>query len=129
MILIDTHVWIWLHSDTGKVSLEATEMLQNASNIAISTISIYETMVAVEKGRIVSQLGPETLVRRWLSSWELTRVPVSEEIVIRSRTLNFDHADPFDRLIAATAFHEHLPLMTADRNLLKLDWLPTIPAQ
>lgn len=129
MILIDTHVWIWLHSAPENLSRSAVEQLQNATRIAISTISIYETMVAVEKGRLSSSFEPETLVRRWLKSSEITRIPVSEEIVIQSRTLNFDHADPFDRLIAGTAFQQNLPLMTADQSLLKLDWLTSIPAQ
>ena len=49
--------------------------------------------------------------------------------IIQSRTLGFDHADPFDRLIAVTGFHENLPLVKADRNLLKLGRLTTISAQ
>jgi len=129
VILIDTHVWIWLHSEPEKLSAEALQSLETSSGIAISTISIYETMVAVEKGRVTSHLEPETVVRRWLSSWEITRIPVSEEIVIQSRTQKFDHADPFDRLIASTALNENLPLMTADRNLLRLEWLTALPAQ
>lgn len=38
-------------------------------------------------------------------------------------------ADPFDRLIAGTAFQENLPLVTADRNLRRLTCLFTILAQ
>ncbi len=95
----------------------------------MSTVSIYETMVAIEKGRIATQVEPETLVRRWLKAWDIARIPVSEEIAIKSRTLTFDHADPFDRLIAATAFHENMGLLTADQSCLKLNRLTTIPAQ
>jgi PIN domain nuclease of toxin-antitoxin system len=95
----------------------------------MSSISIYETIVAVEKGRIPSSIAPEALVRRWLASGDIVRIPFGEEIAIRSRTLEFRHEDPFDRIIATTAVQEKAPLMTADRNLLNLDWLPTIPAQ
>lgn len=129
LILIDTHVWIWLHSNPDNLLPSSLELVQNAGRIAISPVSIYETMVAVEKGRLESQFKPETLVRRWLAAMDITRIPVSDEIVIQSRTLLFDHADPFDRIIASTAFHENIPLMTADRNLLKLEWLKTIQAR
>jgi PIN domain nuclease of toxin-antitoxin system len=127
LILIDTHVWIWFHSDSEKLSALAIEQLRTADRIAISTVSIYETMVAVEKGRIQSIFEPEALIRRWLGSSDIVRIPVSEEIVLKSRSLKFAHADPFDRIIAATAVHENAPLMTADRNLLQLAWLKTIP--
>ena len=129
MILIDTHAWIWFNSDPSKLSEVAVEHLEREKQIAISSISIYETMVAIEKGRLITSHSPETLVRRWLSSFDVKRIPVSEEIVIQSRTLSFILADPFDRMIAGTAVCEKVPLMTADRNLLSLDWLATIPAQ
>ena len=129
MILVDTHVWIWMNSVPGTLSKTAIERLRSESRIAISTISIYETMLAVQKGRIGSLFEPEALVRRWLKSTALTRIAPSEEAIIKSRSLIFHHEDPFDRIIAGTAAVEKVPLMTADRNLLKLEWLETIPAQ
>jgi len=129
MILIDTHVWIWFHTDPDKFSASSLELLQTTKHLALSTLSIYETMVAVEKGRLASPIAPEALVRKWLSATDITRIAVSEEIVVRSRSLQFQHGDPFDRMIAATAVQEKAPLMTADRNLLQLEWLETIPIQ
>jgi PIN domain nuclease of toxin-antitoxin system len=129
LILIDTHVWIWIHSQPERLSKKAIETLQNEDRLAMSTVSIYETIVAVEKGRLASQFEPETLIRRWLSAWDISRIPVSEEIAIHGRTLKFEHADPFDRLIGATAFCEKLPILTSDRNLLNLNWLTGVPAE
>jgi len=129
LILIDTHVWIWLNSEPERLSPTALSRLKVEPRIAISTISVYETMVAIDKGRIVSSVDPEVLVRRWLNSSDIVRIAVSEEAVIRARTLPFLHADPFDRIIAATAVVEGASLMTADRNLLGLNWLTTLPAE
>jgi PIN domain nuclease of toxin-antitoxin system len=56
------------------------------------------------------------------------RIPVTEEAVFKSRSLGFHHEDPFDRIIAGTAVTENVPLMTADRNLLKLEWPQRVPA-
>jgi PIN domain nuclease of toxin-antitoxin system len=129
VILIDTHVWIWLNLAPENLTNAARERLNSEPRIAISTISIYETMVAAQKGRVASSLDPETLVRRWLKSTDLVRIPPSEDTMIKSRSLVFNHGDPFDRIIAGTAVTENVPLLTADRNLLKLEWLATIPAQ
>ena len=129
MILIDTHVWIWLNSEPEKLSVTALARLQTEPRIAISAISVYETLLAIEKGRIASSVDPEVLVRRWLDPSDIVRIAVTEEAVIRARTLPFVHADPFDRIIAATAAVEAAELMTADRNLLSLNWLATVAAQ
>lgn len=86
-------------------------------------------MVAVEHDRVSSPYGPETLVRRWLMTGEIRCLAVTDEIAIRARTLRFLQADPFDRIIAATAVCERAPLMTADERLMGVDWLAVVPAQ
>jgi len=129
VILIDTHVWIWYHARPEMLSATAIGELEKADRIAMSVLSIYETMVAADKGRLNTSSTPEMLVRRWLDASDITRIPVSEDIVLQSRSLNFQHADPFDRIITATALCANCPLMTADHHLLRLDWLPTIAAQ
>lgn len=126
LILIDTHVWIWLNAEPEKLSDSARQRLETEDQVAISPVSIYETMVAVEKGRLSTELESETLVRRWLAANDILRVPVTDEIGIRARAFPFVHADTFDRLIAATAFQIGIPLMTADSNMLSLPWIETI---
>lgn len=129
MILIDTHVWIWLNSSPNQLCQAARERLENEPKLALSSISIYETMVVVEKGRFATSYEPDVLVRRWLRTGEVVPLAVGDEVAIRSRSLKFFHEDPFDRIIAGTANYEKVPLMTADRNLLRLEWLTTIPAR
>jgi PIN domain nuclease of toxin-antitoxin system len=128
MTVIDTHIWIWLNSAPERIARAALEHLGHETDIGLSPVSIYETMLALDKGRIVSHLTPERLVRRWLRPGVVSIIPLQEDMTIASRTLPFQHQDPFDRIIAATAVHLKAPLMTADRDLLNLKWLQTIPA-
>ena len=51
--------------------------------------------------------------------------PLSFEVAQRSQELELPHRDPADHLLAATALVHGLTLLTADRRLTALDWLPT----
>ena len=51
--LLDTHIWIWSVSNPKKLSKEVKEILKNKSHeLFISSISFWEFMVLLEKGRI-----------------------------------------------------------------------------
>ena len=94
--------------------------------MALSTVSLWETMVSLQKGRVASTLPPNESVRAWKDRVPFEWIPLGEEEAVLSRTLPFAHEDPGDRFIVATAVARGLPLMTADAKLLALDWLPTI---
>jgi PIN domain nuclease of toxin-antitoxin system len=55
-------------------------------------------------------------------------LPAHDEHAIASATLSFDHSDPFDRLLLATALVEGLRLATGDAALLHAaDTEPSLP--
>jgi PIN domain nuclease of toxin-antitoxin system len=54
-------------------------------------------------------------------------MPITPEIAILSTDERlFSHKDPCDRIIAATALHYKIPLITSDTNLRTLAGLKTI---
>lgn len=65
-------------------------------------------------------------VRNALEAIDARPAPLTHEISILSRSLEFKHTDPADRFIAATAAHHGLVLATADTNLTGLAWLKTV---
>lgn len=93
------------------------------SSFGISAISVWETLMAMEKGRVNMRVSPESSVRQWLRENPFQVIPLEREIAILSRTLPFGHEDPADRFIAATAYHLNCPLATADTRLQRLPWL------
>jgi PIN domain nuclease of toxin-antitoxin system len=125
VILLDTHVWVWLN---GKSSALPHKLVNSLSGrpLAISCISIWETMMLIEKGRLKSKVTPEITVRTWLQGNAVQVLPVTEEIAILSRTLPFMHDDPADRFIASTAFHHSVTLATDDVKFTSLPWLQTV---
>ena len=67
----------------------------------------------LSKGRITDDAGPEFLPSRIFKSFRI--IPISPEIAHLATTLELPHGDPFDRVIAATAIHHRVPLLTRDK--------------
>ena len=126
-LLLDTHVWIWYLSGNERLS----ETLQTAINddnneLWLSPISIWETLLLAEKGRIILKPTPEEWIQDSLEELKTKEAPLSNEIAILSRQLKLEHQDPADRFIAATAIHLGLILATVDNHLTKTSWLKTL---
>lgn len=124
MILLDTHIWIWLN-DASHLVPRGMSVKLAGSPLALSVVSIWEAMMLLDKGRLRSALPPEQTVRTWLTN-PVRIIDLTPETAILARTLVFAHEDPADRFIAATAYHLQVPLATSDQRLFTLPWLKTI---
>ena len=125
MILLDTQQWIWLNDGNPRLLLSVPSMIA-AEGGGISAVSVWEMTLLVEKGRLKTDLSPEMKIRDMLSRYPLKVIPLDLEIALLSRTLPFEHEDPADRFIAATAHRLGIPLATSDARLTALPWLKTI---
>ncbi len=120
MIVLDTHVLIWLDQASDQLGTVAREQLDLAFNnnaLTVSAISLWELAMLKSKGRV--ELPP---LRRWrneLLDMGLGEIPVNGEIGILANQLNDFHPDPADRLIVATALSADATLATADRRILE----------
>ena len=64
--------------------------------------------------------GAERLERDFLDVIEgadYRLVPISAELALRAGRFPSDYRDPFDRVIAAQALHEDIPVLSADGKL------------
>jgi len=117
-LLLDTHIMLWGLLEPERLSRRAAADLRNPENeIWISPISVWETMILAEKGRVVLRPDPATWLRIVLSKMEFHEARVNHEIALRSRDVRLRHQDPADRFLAATAMVYQLTLVTADRLL------------
>jgi PIN domain nuclease of toxin-antitoxin system len=130
MIVIDTHVWLWWISSPEKLAAEAAQAINAAvegHGIVISSISAWEVALLVEKGRLELSMSAQDWVQKTESLPFVRFVPVDNSIALRSLALpGTFHADPADRIIAATALVMGLPLVTKDEKLLAYPHLRTI---
>ena len=121
LILLDTHVLIWLDQDDpalGLIACQQADAALKGGRLAVSAISFWEIAMLVAKQRIVIEV-PLPTWRQDLLNLGLREIPVSGEIGIAAVQLDQLHGDPADRIIVATALLREATLMTADRKLLE----------
>ena len=119
MIVLDTHVLLWVTQQPEKIGKNCTDLIQQAwasQAVAVSAISFWEIAMLQAKGRIHLQ-GTVQAWRSLLLNQGLKELSVDGQIGIQAAQLAL-HGDPADRLIAATALVHQAMLCTADEKLL-----------
>jgi PIN domain nuclease of toxin-antitoxin system len=126
-ILLDTHIWIWYLSGSARFPKRYRESLNRDNNqIWLSPISVWETLILAEKGKLSLKPEPISWIQQSLKRWPIKEAPLNIQVSIRSRQLDLPHQDPADRFISATALIYDLTLMTIDERLISAPWLPTV---
>ena len=121
MILLDTHVAIWLRTGDRRLGLHTNREIGGAlreDNAAVSAISFWEIGMRIQKNQMDLGVTLDAW-RRALFEDGIIEIPVDGAIAARAALLPELHGDPADRLIVATALGGHR-LVTADRRIL--DW-------
>jgi PIN domain nuclease of toxin-antitoxin system len=130
VILLDTHVVIWLALTPEKISPAATAAIREVESAGaisgISVMTIYEVANAIRLGRIKPALPHQVFLNRIRSRFKV--FPVTETIAQCAAELPAPfHGDPMDRIITATALVANCTLITKDEkireaNLCKVIW-------
>lgn len=127
-LLLDTHVWLWSQLEPEQLSARARDAVTDpASMLALSPVSVWETLLLVDRGRVDLAPDPWRWIRTALATRAMREFPLTHEIALRSRSVRLPHDDPADRFIAATAMVHGLTLVTADRTLLECPDIAVLP--
>jgi len=128
VILLDTHVLIWLASDPSKLSKKAADAIRSSikqGGMAISAITLWELVWLATHGRLSLGGTAEDFVEKISSRTAIRPITVKVAVLANQLPTNYS-GDPCDRLIGATALAEGLPLVTKDRNIRGCRQLQTI---
>jgi PIN domain nuclease of toxin-antitoxin system len=129
VILVDTHVVVWLAFDQDQISRKARAAIDNArrngDGLAISDITLLELATLASKGRIQLDISLESFLQEVEARFVV--LPISGRACARAIWLPAAYPkDPADRIIGATALVEGLSLLTADREIRRSKALQTI---
>lgn len=135
-LLLDTHALVWLLAGNprlGPLARQAIEAAAQADELFVSAITPWEIAMLVSKERLVLEQDVGEWLARALALPGIRLEALSPDIAVASTRLPGQlHADPADRIIAATARHLGTSLVTADGLLLAYGaagHLKTLPAE
>ena len=130
MILLDTHVLVWLMGKPEKLSRSAASAIRRARSsdgLSIADVTIWELALLFSRGVLQSRGTVENTMRNLLERSGVTVKPITPEIAALATQFPDDYPrDPANRLIGATARAEGLALVTRDESIRKSPLLKTI---
>lgn len=113
-VLLDTHAWAWSLTADPRLSTAAVDAMGQAETVCVGAISFFEIGQKVRIGKwpeMVPFLDRLVSIADEQGAWV---VDLSSEIALLAAGMEWDHRDPFDRIIAATAIVRGLALVSAD---------------
>jgi len=123
LLVLDTHVWIWImegiKTELSAATIRLIEKSAADSALAISAISVWEVAMLEKKGRITLSRSIDEWTKAALTAPGIRLVDLSPEIAIESTRLPGEpHGDPADRIIIATARILGATLVTRDEKIV-----------
>jgi PIN domain nuclease of toxin-antitoxin system len=130
-LAVDTHTAIWYFANSPEMSALATQTLDdavaNGDLIFLSAISIVEIIYLIDKGKLTAQNLNRLTQSLKLPNSSFVIQDLTEDIA--RAVAQVPHSvvsDMPDRIIAATALHLNVPLVTKDRKIQALQNINTI---
>lgn len=124
-LLLDTHIWVWSMQASERLGKRTAQEIRNPENERwLSPVSTWEVLALNAKGRLRLSDDIGTWVTEATASFQ--EAPLTHQIALAARRLDWSHNDPADRFLAATAQVLGLTLVTADSRLLGLGNISTL---
>ena len=120
-LTLDNHVLIWYSEGTNLSNdqVNIIEQAQEQGNLYISTISIWEVAMLIEKDRIALSISLDEWIEKLTFTLRLNFIDLSIAILTQSCALpKYDYKDPADRLIISSVRSINSHLMTFDQRII-----------
>jgi PIN domain nuclease of toxin-antitoxin system len=112
--LLDTHAWAWSLTGDDRLSAKAVALIEKAETILVSPISLFEIGQKVRLGKWPEM---EPFIDRFadlLQEQGGMTAALTPDICLSAAVMDWQHRDPFDRLLAATSMQKGIPIISAD---------------
>ena len=117
MLVLDTSALLFWTLDPVQLSSTAGQAIEEADRLIISSITVWEVGLKVKRGKLEIPLSIAEYVDRLDQLDKLEIRPVDVRTWLENLDLEWEHRDPADRAIVATAIILGCPLVTSDRRI------------
>ncbi|GGF34345.1 twitching motility protein PilT [Subtercola lobariae] len=124
ILLLDSHTFYWAVRAPGRIPALAVRLIEDPANeLLVSAVTPWELGIKFRKGKF-AEAGPFLAAfARHLSTLGARELPISGEHALIAAQIEWEHRDPFDRMLAAQAIVENAVLVTADAAFASLGGL------
>jgi PIN domain nuclease of toxin-antitoxin system len=126
-LLLDTHAFVWAVSAPDRLGTAGRDLIADwANQLLVSAATAWELGTKVRLGKFPEA---EPLIAQYASTVATLgadELPIHAVHALRAGALQWQHRDPFDRMLAAQAMIEAAVLVTRDSAFAALGGLATI---
>ncbi len=113
-LLLDTHVLLWWDSADARLAPSTASLLADRRNtVYVSAASPWEIAIKARKGKLAFAGSPSKLIE----ANGFLPLAISVAHAERAGSLDWTHADPFDRVLVSQALEDGLVLVHADESI------------
>src|SRR5690606_20180299 len=105
---------VWLTSAPQNLSAAAKMAIDDATELFVSDVSIWEICLKWQAGKLNLPTPPRHWITEQMNTWSISRMGIEPDDLFRSSELADHHRDPFDRLLIAQTIGRGAELMTPD---------------
>jgi PIN domain nuclease of toxin-antitoxin system len=126
--LLDTHTFLWASSEQKfKLGKFGKGIIENeCSELFVSAVSGFEITNKFRIGKLDQFDDIANNYKDCVFELDARHCQITAEIATFAGEFEWEHRDPFDRILAATAKIEDLTLITNDKVFQTLPWVKTV---
>ena len=114
-MLLDTHIFLWWLFDDDRIPVNTKDYIQDIKNtVYVSAASVWEISTKFRLGKLPEASSVAKNVPYWIEKAGFQALSVTMEHAQLAGSWDVAHRDPFDRMLAAQAKLEKIPLASTD---------------
>lgn len=114
-LLLDTHALLWWLFDDPRLSDRARGHIRDPdSEVLVSSASAWEIATKYRLGKLPEATEAVRRLPELVRAARFETLAIGFEHALRAGLLPAEHRDPFDRMLAAQALCEQVPIVTTD---------------
>lgn len=117
-LLLDTHALLWWFTDDPNLSARARALIADEANVVlVSAASAWEIATKQRLGKLTGVPEAMNQFADLVAADGFVHLPITHRHALRAGHYALSHRDPFDRMLAAQAEIEGIPLVSLDSAL------------